>query len=259
MLRHSFISSTSAPIKEAWTSVNGTKATYWKGIGLCLLIFVLIVSFTTTLSILYTWSAELTQQFGSFMGGAWMLLALIPLYIGLTYIGLQRALQQSIAFKQAFIVYPLFWEIIGPFILTQAIFYGILFTFGFLVGNLYNLLFYISPSIDTWTDNWAGLLNTINVIIALFAKIYFGLCFIFAPLLIIVKKFTVLHAMYYSFMIVNKNFLKCLMIVLIAAFVLIVSAIPLGIGLIWTLPWSFNLYGILYRTFINDDILPKTS
>ncbi len=47
--------------------------------------------------------------------------------------------------------------------------------------------------------------------------------------------------------------LLCLVVV-----ITLISAIPLGAGLIWTVPFSFILMGVVYiRLFDGDSALPK--
>lgn len=240
-------------LKEAWTNVAGTKGVYWEGIGFILAFFILVVMVASLLGYFYGWPIEQTKHVGSLAGSLWAFFVIVPMSTGLSYIGLLRALQKPIKFHDAITAYPLIWEILGPLILTQLIIYCVLFVYGFLVGIIYAMIRSSVPDISDWVNDWTTLLTVINFIIVLLVKIYFALCFCFAPLLILVKRMSVLHAMYYSLMQVHQHIFKLFWVMLITTIVLCISTLLLLVGLVWTFPWSMNVFGILYRIIIGAD------
>ena len=46
---------------------------------------------------------------------------------------------------------------------------------------------------------------------------------------------------------VSKRWFKLFGLLIAMGLVIFASAIPLGIGLIWTAPWSVNVFGVTYR------------
>lgn len=240
-------------LNEAWTLVNGSKAIYWSGISITIALFILIVMITTGLSIFYAWSPDFTKYFGTLIGGVWTLVAFFPITLGLCYIAIERAAQRPVKLHMVNIAYPILWEVLGPAVLTQLIIYGVLFTFGFLVGTLYSLIDYTLPSIEDLVVHIESPLLILNELIVFFIKLYFSLCFCFAPLLMIIKKLTVFQAMAHSFIRVNQHLWKLLIIVFVSLLLMLASLIPLGLGLIWFLPFSLNLTGILYRDLFENN------
>ncbi|MFN7096001.1 MAG: hypothetical protein ACK4PR_00350 [Gammaproteobacteria bacterium] len=87
----------------------------------------------------------------------------------------------------------------------------------------------------------------IAYIIAFLINILISLTALFAILLVITKKVNMFDAISQSFagVIKHAGFLVGTYIVLII--LLLLSAIPLLIGLVWTTPMSFILFGVLFR------------
>jgi uncharacterized membrane protein len=46
---------------------------------------------------------------------------------------------------------------------------------------------------------------------------------------------------------VSKRWFQFLGLFLVVGLLVLVSMIPLGLGLIWTAPWSINVIGVVYR------------
>src|SRR5207249_509242 len=53
-----------------------------------------------------------------------------------------------------------------------------------------------------------------------------------------------------AFQVTNNNVLRLLEIHILAMLIFFISIIPLGIGLIWTIPFLYNLYAIIYKNLL---------
>jgi hypothetical protein len=84
--------------------------------------------------------------------------------------------------------------------------------------------------------------------IGVIAIIYFTLGFLFAPVLVFEKKMGINHAMKASLCGFSQHWFKITVLLVILELITIISAIPFGIGLIWTVPLGMNVMGSLYRT-----------
>lgn len=54
-----------------------------------------------------------------------------------------------------------------------------------------------------------------------------------------------------SFRVTKPYIVELLGLYIIMGFILFISALPLGIGLIWTVPFSYILYGEVYKRLSN--------
>lgn len=92
--------------------------------------------------------------------------------------------------------------------------------------------------------------------------IYIQLAFMLAVPLIIDRQLSTLKAMLASFIVINKAMFPVLILMALMAIILMISAIPLFLGLIFTLPMAFNAVGVVYHALIGlyeDEVLPPAS
>lgn len=95
--------------------------------------------------------------------------------------------------------------------------------------------------------------NGIAVLIAVLAVIYLQLSFMLAVPLVIDRELNAFRAMIASFLVINKSMFPVLGLMLLLAIILLISAIPLLLGLIFTLPMAFNAVGVVYHSLIGVD------
>lgn len=72
----------------------------------------------------------------------------------------------------------------------------------------------------------------------------------FALPLIVTKKSEVQTALLTSWNIMKVHWVNLLLCVIIMSVIMVLSMIPLGIGMIWTVPMAFAMYGILFRNLL---------
>ncbi len=92
-----------------------------------------------------------------------------------------------------------------------------------------------------------SLFVTIGLILFILPGLYFMLVYIFTFPLIIDKKLGIWEAMEISRRSVGAHWLRFLIFDIVILALLLVSAIPFGLGLFWAIPIVFISYGIVYR------------
>lgn len=80
--------------------------------------------------------------------------------------------------------------------------------------------------------------------------IYLQLSFTLATPLILERQLSVSRAIFASVLILNKKMLPLIAIYAIFTVIVIISALPLLLGLIFTIPMSFNVIGVIYNRLI---------
>ncbi|NPA59842.1 MAG: hypothetical protein GXO30_05195 [Epsilonproteobacteria bacterium] len=83
--------------------------------------------------------------------------------------------------------------------------------------------------------------------------IYLSVSYIFAYMLVIDKGLTSWKAMELSRKTVSRHWFKFFGLSLVIGILFLLSIIPFGIGLIWTLPMAYMVYGLLYHRLFDDE------
>ncbi len=216
-------------VKAAWDKVSGSKATFWKMLG----VLILLAAIFGGLS-------------GGFKGAGMLGLAGFFNFIGiviqtligwsLLYIGIQRALGSPINFGM--ITYSL-----DIFIILNMIGYGIL---RFLVLLPPAIVIGVGVACMNMSSS-LRLLGIALILIGILAAIYLGIRMWMGAAIILDKKLNALQALKLSFKATYGNVCSLIGIFIMSIFIFIACAITLGIGLIWGLPCLLILYGEVYR------------
>src|SRR3990167_1705301 len=224
--------------KEAWGKVSGFKAILWGGfiiyvlIAIALLAIVKLIGFAS----LSLFSENSNQAIVAVANGI-ATLAKYPLYAGLLMLGIKRAVDQPIRASMVIDYYRKMWHIIGAGVVAVvvicvfAIVSAILLALargdiGAFMSCLYTLL--------------GGVLGVVGI--------YLVLCYKFVLALAAEKEMGFWHTLEVSRKAVTQHWFKIFFTVLGWLIIVLISCIPAFIGLIWTLPWSYCVYGVLYRT-----------
>ncbi|MCQ4345975.1 hypothetical protein NGA35_00735 [Pseudomonas stutzeri] len=77
--------------------------------------------------------------------------------------------------------------------------------------------------------------------------IYLGVAYLLAMPLVAERGLSPWQAMQASRRAIAQHWLKVFGLLLLLGLILLASALPLGIGLIWSLPWAVAAIGVLYR------------
>ena len=204
----------------AWRKVKGTKATF-----LAALMVVGVINFT----------AGLVKGFVGFFSGELgfilQYVASLVAYIanvGLLYIGIQHARNLPINYRL------LFKSFRWPTAARLAAIY--------IIGTL---VLFIAATLTAKTHSIAYI--GMAIISTLFC-LWFNFRMFLAPAFIIDANLPVIPAIKASFQATDYHVIKLAVLILIQMGIIIISALPLAIGLIWTLPMMFILYGVVYVT-----------
>ncbi|OWP49378.1 hypothetical protein [Pseudomonas nitroreducens] len=210
-------------IKDAWQRVNGTKGPIIVGF-IIYMVIVQAISFVLGMVLGLGYVAS-----GSEAGFGMAILQLVvgilaaavgyPFLAGINMLGIRRAADQPISFNEMFSHFGLFVPL-------------------FITGLAMTLLVYL------------------GVLFLLLPGIYLSVAYILAIPLVVERKLSPWQALEVSRKAITQHWFKVFGMFLVLGVILIVSAIPLGIGLIWTLPLSIIAIGVLYRTIFG--VLPPT-
>lgn len=104
----------------------------------------------------------------------------------------------------------------------------------------------------------AYLLVTVFTILGFIALvlpgIYLAVAYSFTLPLIADKKLGVWEAMELSRKTITKQWFRFFGLGLVAGLVIVISAIPLGIGLIWSIPAVYLTYGLIYHRLFDEEM-----
>ncbi len=230
-------------ISESWKRVKGVKATYWGATLLYVLIYAALIGLGYIATYLYVGSlnADLPAvQISTTITRLIAALITLPLPFGIYLLALYHSVNLPIKVKQMLKTYRFYWKIL---VLLAIIYIGVIFITVVTSCVVIFLLIKTSPITPTWLHYSAFLAG----ILGGFAVAYFSFSLVYAPLLVIEKQLGIFQAIKTSFLAFNQHGLKIIVTMLCLLVILFISAIPLGIGLIWTLPMLYNSMGIFYR------------
>lgn len=91
------------------------------------------------------------------------------------------------------------------------------------------------------------LLTYIGFFLIIIPGIYLAIAYCMTMPLIADRRLTPWQAIETSRKAVTKRWFQYFLLVLVVGLVVFASALPLGIGVIWTAPWAINVVGVVYR------------
>ena len=198
-------------LNEAWQSTKGAKGSIWAAVGVMYLIMLILGLGLGFLQAAIGLTAESAAGVWAEIGVQSLVSALSTLFTaGLMYIGVRRAADKPISWKMVFDGVPMAVKLIIASILMTL-----------LVISGFFLL--ILPGI------------------------YLGVGYTMTLPLMLDRKLEPWQAMEVSRKAIHKVWWKVFGLFFIMGLIYLVSAIPLGIGLIWTVPMSVIMVGVIYR------------
>ena len=200
-------------LSEAWAKVSGTKFT----IGIAMFIYIIIAGLITGAISLFLdaapyYDANLLLEgilVDTVVG--WIASPVtIPISLGLLLLGYARANGEELRIDSIFNYYVLVWPLVFASILITVLTY-----LGFALLVL--------------------------------PGVYLSIAYSFTLPLMVDKKLDIWGAMEVSRQAVTRNWFTIFGVNVTLVFITLVSAIPMGIGLIWTLPLLMIAQGVMYR------------
>lgn len=214
-------------INSAWTKVSGSKSTFWGAIGIVAAIM-FGIGILEGMTEKWWAIAGLLQIIGNVVG--------YFLQLGLVYIGITRAKDIPINYQMVFNTFDLqlALRVIGLYILQT-----LLFIIPVAVGGA-GVFIYAMGGI-------MGALGAILVVVSIIGSIVLAIRLSLAIAFVLDAASAPLEAIKKSLSATDNNFWSLLGIYLLQFIILIVSMIPAGIGLIWSLPLVLICYGLIYK------------
>ncbi|MFV3367734.1 hypothetical protein ACNFH5_06065 [Pseudomonas sp. NY15435] len=211
-------------IKEAWQRVSGAKGLIFVGF-IIYMVVVQAISFVLGLILGVGYAAS-----GAEPSGTAVVLQMVvgilagtvgyPFMAGINMLGIRRAADQPISFNEMFSHFGQF----VPLLIT---------------GLLMTVLIYI------------------GLLLLVLPGIYLSMAYILAIPLVVERKLSPWQALEASRKAISQHWFKVFGLFLVLGLIMLVSMIPLGIGVIWTLPLMVISVGVLYRTIFG--VLPPAN
>ncbi len=231
--------------KEAWQDVHGFKGTFWLAL---FIIFVILLTFGSIQSLLTQFQTTNASPFQHAPLNILILSGLISIISnivnallsdGLYYIALRRTNNLPILSRMIFTPFqsPYLLKLLAVLLIKYLIvmvYVGVILSCTFLMPH---------------TEQWRIALISIYVISTLLIIIImFRL--LLSELIILDKKQDAWSAITLSFNTTRGYLLRLFCIVILQILIILLSVIPLGIGLIWSLPLGYLIVPVIYKKLI---------
>jgi hypothetical protein len=199
-------------LSEAWQKTAGAKGTFW-------LAFLIYIGISIGISIVFQLiltAVVMSQQDEaliialSIVEQLLMNLILLPVIMGIVILGMRRSVDAPIQAGSIMGHYSSMWRLFFTMILVYV-------------------------------------MVLIGFVLLIIPGIYLAIAYYMAMPLVVEKGLSPWAAMEISRKTVSKRWFTMFFFGIVMMLILIVSAIPLGIGLIWTLPMAMIAYGVIYR------------
>lgn len=223
-------------IKDAWHRLKGFKATFWGAIGFFVLSYLAVVLAAFGINfvlLLLGMSVETVKSIDSLL----YFLVMLPLTVGLLMLGVRYIANLPVRSKQVFRYFRKFWAILGVYI-AMTLIYAVV---AVLAVALYAIA--AAPAVATIVKVICGIAG---VLVSVFL-IYLILGYIFSMLLKVEKDLSIWQSLQVSRKAVTQHWFKIFFTILVMQIITVISAIPLGIGLIWTIPMGYLVLSTLYK------------
>lgn len=241
-------------IAAAWKITNGVKGSIWAALGIIFLIGCGLQIFQMLLFILPPIMAI------SITVVAQIIFLLIQ--TGLFYLGIHRAFDLPVSYTSIFrtLNVELAWKVIVLYLLQILI-----LLLPFLIEWV-TFYYTIGAKIEPSIDQADPLLNTASHIVFTLSGIVFFMVYILSKIVmfylvikmmlsvayVLDKKMTPWAAIKSSFIATKHNVWRLIAVMILQICIVLISIIPLGIGLIWTAPFSIVLYGLIYKRLLTQ-------
>jgi len=200
-----------AALSEAWEKTNGLKGSFWAA-GAIFFAVVLILGLVLGGGSFFL-AVQGDASSGMLMGLSIqlvMMAVMYPFMAGIVMLGIDRSVDLPLSYKSVFAYFTYTLPLLGVAVLMSV-------------------------------------LVTIGFILLIVPGVYLSLAYMFAVPLVVEKNLGIWDAMETSRKAVTSHWFKLFFLFLIMSVILIVSALPFGIGLIWTYPMMVAMVGVMYR------------
>lgn len=216
-------------LRAAWDKVTGSKKSFWAALGI---VFAIMFCFGLAEGLSEAMNAT-AFQIMKFLGRVISYF----LQLGLLYMGICRAKDKPLRYDLVFCAFTIdqAFRIIGLYLLELVLFIipAVLILAG---ATLYSMTFVGSV-----------ILGSFLVVLAVIAIITIAVRLMLSVGLVLDQAMSPWSAIKTSFRLTEGNAFRLIALVIIQLAIVAVSVIPLGLGLIWTIPFSLIGYGVIYQ------------
>jgi hypothetical protein len=210
-------------LKEAWRLTKGFKGMAWASmivVGLITGVASAILGFATVSPSEYQMAGDFVMQY---VTSAWQGLVLLPLsaplQAGVLMLAVRRIQGHDTEFGSVFSYFPKMLPLT-------------------LAGVIVALITY------------AGLA------LLIIPGIFLSTCLMFVQILVVDRNIGPIEAVKLSLSVVKGRFWHVFGTMFVAGCFVLLSVLPLGIGLIWSLPWMYLVMAVMYRSLFGVQSIP---
>ena len=198
-------------LSESWERTSGLKGSFWAAGAIVFLVMIVIGGiFGGGSAVLVGNDDVIAGGLSSILLQLVIMAVMYPFMAGIMMLGIERSVDLPLSYKSVFGYFAYTLPLLGV-----AVLMSILIVIGYLL--------LIIPGI------------------------YLSLAYMFAVPLVVEKNLGIWDAMETSRKAVTSHWFKLFFLFLIMSVILIISALPFGIGLIWTYPMMVAMMGVMYR------------
>lgn len=240
-------------IKQGWANVYGAKATMWA-------LFILIVIAELIRSLMGHASEHMGTLTVIPILFIWIFIIILQSLLtwAVMYFGILRARNLPIRASMASYVWDFrfFWNMVGLYILEFLILSIPLFMMSFPAMYLasshtatdLSTVEAVAAAATTGPSLLTSIICGLIIIVGFILTIFLSMRLYVAKLVAIDEKTGPYTAIQKSFAATKSHVWQLVGLTILNMLILLVSIIPLGIGLIWSMPYLFVNYGIVYTT-----------
>jgi len=200
-----------AVLGESWEKTKGLKGPFWAASAI---LFIVLLGFGVVLggtgALLMNEGGAGSGVLSSLIVQLVVMALMYPFMAGVVMLGIERSVDLPLSYKSVFGYFAYTLPLLGVAVLMS-------------------------------------LLIAIGFILLIVPGIYLSLAYMFVVPLVVEKNLGIWAAMETSRKAVTRHWFKLFFLFLIMFVIVMISMIPLGIGLIWAYPMMIAMMGILYR------------
>jgi len=197
-------------IKEAWQRTSGLKGPV---LGAGILIVIALTAVTFACMLLLNLIPNIDEGVISLFATVISLIITVfsyPFFAGIIMMGLHRSIDAPVSYKMAFSYFG--------------------YTLAIIIASI-----------------CMSIMITLGMVLLIIPGIYLSIAYMFTLPLIVDKNMDFWQAMETSRKAATQHWFKLFFTAALMVIIYLISAIPLGLGLIWTIPMFIALNGVLYR------------
>ncbi len=211
-------------IVESWNKTYGVKGSFWAA-------FAIMIAIAIGFGII----EGLIPRTAAIVSALSSLIAFL-LRAGTIYMGILRARNAPVSYQQVF--------------RAMRFDLGLKVVIVYILQVLISIPFIAIIVIGVIAGAWNAIIGIILGLVGAISLIYISVRIAFGMCYVVDKETGPWNAIKLSFKVTRDHVWSLIGVFLLFFCLFVISAIPLGIGLIWTLPCSFVLYGLLYQKLI---------